>query len=205
MLQWLARLKHDWLIVFDNASEDYVGVAEYMPPGNQGNILFTSRGLSLVRYVSEEAQIEIDNIDEEEAILLLLKSSRLDRCSIVLRQAARPIVRELCCLPLAIDQTGAAIASGLCSINDYLDRYTQHRQSLLENSRFKGASNYGQAVYGTWDVSFRAIQGMGTDAAESAIWILQTFGFLHHSNITEEIIKRATKALKKAEIGRAHV
>jgi hypothetical protein len=42
VLQWLARIKHDWLIVYDNASGAHDGVASYMPQGNHGSILFTS-------------------------------------------------------------------------------------------------------------------------------------------------------------------
>jgi len=34
---------------------------------------------------------------------------------------------------------------------------------------------------------------MGTRAAESAIFILQTFAFFHHDHIMEEIIKRAAE------------
>ena len=100
-----------------------------------------------------------------------------------------PIVKELCYLPLAIDQAGAAIASGLCNMDDYLHRYSQHRQALLADPMFKGASNYGRAVYGTLDLSFMTIKLMGTSVAQSAILILQTFAFFHHENIAEEIIK----------------
>src|SRR5882762_176047 len=62
VVQWLSGIGHDWLIVFDNASGDHDGVVEYMPQGNQGNILFTSRNLSLARYVSCEAHAEVDNM-----------------------------------------------------------------------------------------------------------------------------------------------
>src|ERR1700677_3710404 len=41
VLQWLSRTAHDWLVVFDNASDDD-GVAKYIPQGNGGNILFSS-------------------------------------------------------------------------------------------------------------------------------------------------------------------
>jgi hypothetical protein len=201
VLRWLSNVAHDWLLVFDNAGGDHNAVAEYMPPGNCGNVLITSRNPSLTRYVSQGARIEIGNMEEEDAIALLLKSSSIDECCMQLRQAARPIVQELCCLPLAIDQAGAAIASGLCRIDDYLDRFSQHRQVLLGDPAFKGASNYGRAVYGTWNMSLTAINGMGTAAAESALAIIQTFAFFHHDNIVEEIFKRAAEAAKEPPLG----
>ena len=40
VVQWLSRIERDWLVVFDNANTDHTGVAEYMPQGNHGNILF---------------------------------------------------------------------------------------------------------------------------------------------------------------------
>src|SRR5882762_1896972 len=45
--QWIARLEHDWLAIFDNADCDHEVVANYIPPGNRGNIIFTSRNLGM--------------------------------------------------------------------------------------------------------------------------------------------------------------
>ena len=109
--------------------------------------------------------MEVGDMEEGDAISLLLRSSRLDETSMQARQAARLLVKELCCLPLAVDQAGAAIMSSLCSIDDYLSMYCQHRQELLADPTFKGASNYGRAVYGTWDLSFTAIRKMGSGDA----------------------------------------
>src|ERR1700733_7660838 len=43
ILQWLSRIEHDWLVIFDNADGDPRVVAKYMPASNRGNILVTSR------------------------------------------------------------------------------------------------------------------------------------------------------------------
>src|SRR6202795_4621177 len=76
----------------------------------------------------------------------------------------------------------------------YLHSYSQHCQELLANPTFKGASNDGRGVYGTWDLSFTAIRAMGSRQAETAILILKTFAFFHHENIAEDMIKRAAEA-----------
>jgi hypothetical protein len=58
-------------------------------------------------------------------------------------------------------------------------------------------------VYGTWDLSFKAIearangQSDSVDDAKSAILILQTFAFFHHENIMEDIFERVAKASQK--------
>ena len=183
-------------MMFDNADGDPHLLAEYIPPGNCGNILFTSRNRGVARYVSREAWVEVDNMEECDAVSLLLNSACLDGSSTELRQSARPIVQELCCFPLAIDQAGAAIQSGLCNIYEYLRIYSKRRQILLADPNFKGASNYGCAVYATWDVSYIAIEGMATDAGDAAIDILQMFAFFHHESIGEEIFQRAAEALE---------
>ena len=44
VLQWMSGIQEEWLIVFDNADELPVYVVErFIPPGNRGNILITSR------------------------------------------------------------------------------------------------------------------------------------------------------------------
>ena len=219
VLRWLARIEvtHDWLLIFDNADHaDPSVVAKYIPAGNSGNILFTSRnpGMGGSGTITRETSMCVDGMGEEDAISLLLKSAWLDSEDLDLdgssleqrRAAAAPVVDALCFLPLAIDQAGAAIRSGTCaSLSDYLQMYTEHRQRLLSHSSYyEGASDYGKAVYATWDVSFYAIEARTTgndlvaaEAAESAIGILRTFAFLHHDNISEEIIKRAAEGDQK--------
>ena len=219
VLRWLSRIEvaHDWLLIFDNADHADPGmIAKYIPTGNSGNILFTSRnpGMGGSGTITRETSICVDSMGEEDAILLLLKSAWLDSenededgSSLEQRRtAAAPIVEALCFLPLAIDQAGAAIRSGICtSLSDYLKMYSEHRQRLMSNSpHYEGASNYGRAVYATWDVSFYAIEAkisgndsVAAEAAESAIGILRTFAFFHHDNILEEIIKRAAERHRK--------
>ena len=179
--------------MFDNAN---AGIAKYIPSGNRGNILFTSRDMDLGRHVRNKALAKVEDMDEEDAISLLLTSAFPHRSPTELREAARPIVKELLFLPLAVDQAGASIANGLCYIDDYLQTYSQHRQKLLDDPKFKGASNYDHTVYGTLNLSLTAIKAQMTEAAEAAISILQIFSFFHHENITEEIIKRAAEASK---------
>jgi Flp pilus assembly protein TadD len=205
VLRWLSRIEHEWLVIFDNADSDPGVVAKYMPAGNRGNILFTSRNPAMGgSSITRDTSLNVENLDQKNAISLLLKSAWLDESSPELRHTAAPIVDALCLLPLAIDQAGAAIKSGPCTINDYLRMYSEHRQRLMYHSSYEGASNYGRAVYATWDLSFAAIEAraagpdlVAAEAAESAIVILQTFAFFHHDNILEDIIRRAAEAPQK--------
>jgi hypothetical protein len=116
VLQWMSGIQEEWLIVFDNADDLPVYVVEkFIPPGNRGNILITSRNRSMGRLVSFENIIEINEMEEADAITLLLKASCLDASAEHI-EVAKNIVTELGCMPLAVDQAGAYIEAGRCSI-----------------------------------------------------------------------------------------
>jgi tetratricopeptide (TPR) repeat protein len=200
-LQWISGIQEEWLIVFDNAddlSPDVV--AKFVPPGNRGNILITSRNRSMGRLIAFENVIEINEMEEADAITLLLKASCLDVSADHL-QAAKDIVTTLGCMPLAVDQAGAYIEAGKCDINNYLRQFSSHRQTLMMDATYKGASDYDRTVYGTWDLSFHEIEkrasgqsGAGNaQAAKAAILILGICAFYHHSNISEDIFQSAAE------------
>ena len=71
VLQWLSYIQEEWLIVFDNADDPLPEVvAEFIPSGNRGNILITSRNRSMRRIVSPENSFEINEMEELDAISL---------------------------------------------------------------------------------------------------------------------------------------
>jgi tetratricopeptide (TPR) repeat protein len=208
VLQWISSIQEEWLIVFDNADLHPETVAKFFPPGNRGNILITSRNRSMGRIVRVlENSIEINEMEELDAITLLLKASFLDASAEHL-QAAREIVIELGCIPLAVDHAGDYIAAGRCNITTYLRQFSLHRQTLMTDVTFRGASNYSQTVYGTWDLSFKQIEqrasGKSTtgnaQAAQSAILILQICAFYHYSNISKEIFQSAAEEFRNHQV-----
>src|SRR5277367_5304037 len=156
------------------------------------------------KIISLENSIEINEMEEKEAITLLLKASCL--ASLVEhQQAAEKIVTALGCIPLAVNHAGAYIEAGKCDIHSYLRQFSLHRQTLMTDVTFTGASDYDQTVYGTWDLSFREIQkrasGQSTtgnaQAAQAAILILQICAFHHHSNISEDIFQSSAEESRK--------
>ena len=126
VLQWISFLQEEWLIVFDNADDPSPEVVEkFIPPGNRGNILITSRNRSMGRIVSFENAIEIKEMEEADAITLLLRASCLNPLPGHL-EAAKKIVTELYGIPLAIHHAGAYIEAGRCDIDQYLRQLSVH-------------------------------------------------------------------------------
>ena len=190
-------------MIFDNA--DVLSPAEletYLPPGRGGNILITSRNPTMRNLTSPENSLEVTEMEEDDAIGLLLKASCLDPCSMEFQTEASKIVKELSYLPLAIDQAGAYIASGATTVGNYLAKYFEHQKTLLSHSEFTGASKYNRSVYETWELSYKEIEQRAksddshkANAANSAMLLLELFPFFHHEGITEEIFSYA--ALQK--------
>jgi tetratricopeptide (TPR) repeat protein len=199
-LHWIGLLKENYIMVFDNA--DVLSPAQleiyFPPPGKGGNIMITSRNAAMQCLTLPENSLEVTEMEEHDAIELLLKASLLDPDKIDFQADALEIVKELCYLPLAIDQAGAYIASGVTTIGEYLAKYSDHRKTLLSHSEFTGASKYNRSVYGTWELSYKEIQKRAesddshkANAANSAMLLLQLFPFFHHEGITEEIFSYA--------------
>ena len=188
-------MEESYIMIFDNA--DVLSPAEleaYLPPGRGGNILITSRNFTMRNLTSPENSFEVNELKENNAIELFLKASCLDPSSMEFQAEASKIVKELFYLPLAIDQAGAYIASGAATIGDYLEKYSEHRTTLLSHSEFTGASKHNRSVYGTWELSYKDIQKRAesddphkANAANSAMLLLNLFPFFHHEGITEEI------------------
>jgi len=199
VLSWIGSLRDNYAMVFDNADALTPEELEsYFPPGIGGNILITSRNSAMQRLTSPENSYEVEEMEEDDAILLLLKAACLDTSRSELKAEASEIVKELVYMPLAIDQAGAYIVAGAINIRDYLSKYHQHRESLLNHSEFKGASKYNRTVYGTWEMSYQEIQRRAESddldkvkAAQSAMLILGLFAFFHYDGIMKDIFSYA--------------
>ena len=205
-LRWISGIREEWLIVYDNADDLPPDVVEkFIPPGNGGNILITSRNQAMGRLIAFENVIEISEMEETDAVSLLLKASGCLDASAEHLQAAKNIVTSLGCMPLAVDQAGAYIGAGNCDINEYLKQFSLHRQTLMLDVTFKGASDYDRTVYGTWDLSLKEIKRRASgqsrngnaQAAKAAILILGICAFYHHSNISENIFQSAAEESEK--------
>jgi len=131
-LWWIGSLKENYAMVFNNA--DTLSPSEletFFLPGQWGNILITSRNSNMRCLTLPENSLEVMEMEENDAVTLLVKASCLDPSKVDFQADALKIVKELFCLPLAIDQAGAYIASGATNIGGYLLKYSKYRKTLL--------------------------------------------------------------------------
>ncbi len=203
-LKWISK-EFNWLMIYDNADSGYQMIEKFLPPGNGGNILITSRNLELMRIT--EDSMEVLEMKEEEALSLLSKSARLNHTSENIQIMGKQLISKLGGIPLAIDQAGAYMLTCKCPLDDYLELYAKNHDELMSNPLFKGASDYGSCTYGTWEISMKEIEARAAQkrdpeaiAAESAITLYQIIAFLHHENIPEELFKNAAENYKERNI-----
>ncbi|KAJ7452286.1 hypothetical protein FB451DRAFT_1185873 [Mycena latifolia] len=169
-LLWLSHQHREWLIVFNNADDIHLRLAQYFPSGSHGNILITSRNSDLCQVA--QAAHKVEQMALEEATDLLLSAAQYDIMENNNRDLGKRIV-----------QAGAFISSSR-SLRKYLDLYesTSSRIQLLH--QHPPQSEYGWSVYTTWQISFQKI-------SRQARQLLELCAFIHHDGITEELFQQA--------------
>src|SRR5580693_496565 len=77
-LQWISSLRGNYMMVFDNADNlTPEELEQYFPSGLGGNILITSRNSGLKHLTLHENSLEVKEMEESDAISLLLKAACL--------------------------------------------------------------------------------------------------------------------------------
>ena len=199
-LDWFERLEGEWLLVFDGADDVAAISSLWPPPGSHGNIIYTSRNHMLQR-LPEDQTCKVDQMDPGEASRLLLSSARITFTNAHYANA-ESIAKLLGYLALAVDQAGAYILSGICSLEKFAETFENKSASLLSNDAYNGATSYDRAVYASWELSYNAICHMAAstdhnnyqkEGAKLATQLLNIFGFWHHDNITYEIFRYASE------------
>ncbi|KAJ7211648.1 hypothetical protein GGX14DRAFT_542759 [Mycena pura] len=184
-IQWFTAQKDEWLIVFDNADEPNIDLNKFFPPCKHGNIIITTRNPGLCVYAG--ANTHVNNMEEADAAILLLKTAALDDISRN-RETATTIVKktkELEYLPLAIIQAGAFIARSR-NLEGFLTIYATNKSRLLNEKPAQSHDSYEWTVYTTWQMSFNRLSPL-------AARFLQLCSLLHHKGISEEFFINASK------------
>ena len=114
---WFEHHK-DWLLILDNV-EKPEKIKEWLPSGNAGHILFTSR-LQTFDHVGITQPIVLAELQEEEALRFLFKrTGRLDTDSLE-RKSALQIVQRVGGIPLGLEWACAYVSAKEMAFRDYL-------------------------------------------------------------------------------------
>ncbi|EDR06913.1 uncharacterized protein LACBIDRAFT_328275 [Laccaria bicolor S238N-H82] len=92
-LQWISSLIENYAMVFDNADNlTPEELEQYFPPGLGGNILITSRNSGLKHLTLHESSLEVKEMEESDAISLLLNAAWLNESQEDLQAEASKIL-----------------------------------------------------------------------------------------------------------------
>lgn len=151
VLRWL-RDNPRWLLVFDNAPGGKQ-ISEYLPQGQDGHIIITSRSLNWRQYAQP---VVVEKMEPDEAIEFLLKrTGEKDRAT------ADKLAEELGYLPLALAQAGAYMEQRQRSLADYLPLFQRYRDRT-----FIPSEDYPVTIAATWELSFQAVREHSQAAAD---------------------------------------
>ncbi|KAF9062642.1 P-loop containing nucleoside triphosphate hydrolase protein [Rhodocollybia butyracea] len=105
---FLARIDHNWLCIFDNADDKELYLKDYIPSCSHGNIIITSRLLETSEMDTPGCHIAFGDLNQDDAIELLLKHAHMES-SEGNKKLASEIVDTLGCHALAVSTAGAYI------------------------------------------------------------------------------------------------
>lgn len=186
----MSEWQSPWLLVFDNYDNPraFPNLNDFMPPGEHGSFLITSRhsGLDRLGHV-----ISVGRLDEGAALTLLSRSSGIDfsHGNSADEDQAELIVERLGYLALAIDQAGAYIRGQNLELAGFIPEFESRKRTVME--RIPDVWAYRKqisalSVYTTWELSFQLLdERAGGKSVKSRI--LTVFAFLDFRNISEEL------------------
>ncbi|PBK60282.1 hypothetical protein ARMSODRAFT_730524 [Armillaria solidipes] len=93
MLKWISNYyEQEWLLIYDNADHDNISLLKkYIPTGENGNILMTSRNPYLAR-ITDNVKEAVSEMCLKEALELFFKASGLQNSSSNIYMHAEAIV-----------------------------------------------------------------------------------------------------------------
>jgi len=224
-MNWLSNLKQYWLLIIDNAeliresgADPGNGVPrdgivfrqrtleDYLPFGNRGCIIITTRNVQHRRYGNiGRKYLSFEKMQEDEAVELLVKAAGVDSyCDTNQAEVDKwaPIIAEkLAYLPLALEHAGKAIRDIKCDWDTYIDEHfntTYERIGRLEGP--EGQFDKDKNVFATFEIIYENLQKDKKEAKTrndqysaytDALDLLSMFAYLHNNDIRVDMLLRA--------------
>ncbi|KAF3230743.1 hypothetical protein TWF191_008587 [Orbilia oligospora] len=160
-LNWLGLPGNDkWLLIYDNADDlerESFKLKDFFPKPGRGTIIITSRRPEFKR--SPYKQIEVDGLDEQDAISLLVSYASLE------------------------SQAGSFISQTRVNVSEYISYY-QMNFTAAQSVKPRFNWDYREdTISNTWEISFAAIR----DEDECAAFLLLTLSYLNPKQLAHSL------------------
>ena len=198
VLESLRDWPERWLMVFDNYDnpKGFPNLQDFIPMGEHGNILVTTRHRDVVSLAERDNAIELRGLPEKEALRLLFRQCRVKEMESHI-QHGKVIVKRLGYHPLAITQAGSYILQQKIDVSQFMDHYDRRRHVILtqtsQMSQYRRKLNDGERetalnVFTTWELSFQQLK-VAESGNKRIADILTVFAFFDCNDISEQLFE----------------
>ena len=188
------------MLVIDNADDPSIPISDYLPGGQRGHILITTRNPDLKKYGNVgQNYFHFQGLEEGAADCLLLKAAEVPSAEwqSTTRKLAGAITKALGYLPLALIHAGSAIARRLTTLAGYIDYFEETWQTLRWRCQNSGYNldefDSRKNVFASYDMMYQHLERQSTIEARDAIEVLKTFSFLDCENIRFDYLVNGAK------------
>lgn len=189
---WLAGLDRPWLLIIDNADDPQIKIEGYLPGGDRGCILLTSRRPALRHFGNVgQGYCQFEKLDEFEASDLLLKQAHETRpWSVLARALATEITKTLGYLPLALVCVGKAIAEGMTTLHDCIAWFEHSWETMCMQSKSLGGTikEGPKNVIAPYEAMLQSLASEESTQAQDALELIKMFSFLHYDSISYQFL-----------------
>ena len=185
VLLWLRQHDH-WLVVFDNLDTIEI-IKNLLPVSTQSkHTLITTRNPNAKGIPARGLEVALPEVDEAIEMLYTLSEMATDFQT----DKAAQIVKELDCLPLAIEQAASYVREVTRNFETFLTDYGKRRAELHKWVP-GGNRQYTRSVASTWSVSFEFVKSQQPIAAR----FFQFLSFLNPDIIMLDFIQAGKQGL----------
>ncbi|KAH9888239.1 FabD/lysophospholipase-like protein [Xylariomycetidae sp. FL2044] len=197
-LSWLDTTEKTWILVFDNVDGD---VSHLVPQGDVGDVLFIGQTMDMKPRLPVQSITRIDGMTEDEAIDLLIRSSRLENVDETTYQLAASIANDLERLPVILENAGRTVREEQLNLSAYAEHLNNHRERLLNGPGSGNTPAALRTIYPALEITYMMINSRAYEspdepdaaAARSALQLLSLFSFFHNEGLMSDILMRASK------------
>jgi tetratricopeptide (TPR) repeat protein len=169
----------------------------YLPSGNRGAILITSRNPQCERLAKTDAHEELDRLEENECVELFQKAAR----DIKDPENVIYLVKHLGYHALAVLHAASYVANTHRSVADYLYLFRTHRQRLLQRPHSQAQSRY-DTVYAALGASIEFLEqpetGTSEETRKDSPQLLEVLSTFHYESVPLDIFVDAGEPVKSA-------
>ena len=187
------------MLVIDSVDDPSILIDDYIPGGERGSILITTRNPNLKKLGTVgDGFSHFEGLEEHEAKTLLLEMAEESKpWQSSAMESAATITKALGYLPLALVHAGTAIATGLSTLPEYVKDLDDIRKILRSGWQLSGKDpeefDLEKNVFASYDMMYQQLDRQSSSEARDAVEMLKLLAFLDCENVRFDFLAKAAR------------